>query len=92
MIGRAKFAAHIHGAGLVAGDLVQDYARHAAIAEPASLTETVSRDPDDDLVLATALGAEASLIVSGDRDLLMLGAYRNIRILAADDALRLIGR
>ena len=70
---------------------MQDYARLAEVVVPAALTEPVSRDPDDDLVLATALGAEASLIVSGDRDLLELGTFRDIRILAAADALTLIG-
>lgn len=59
---------------------------------PASLSGPVSRYPDDDLVLATALAAEASLIVSGDRDLLVLGTFRDIRILAAADALATIGR
>lgn len=92
VLGRAKVAARVHDAGLAAADLVRDYARLAEIAEPASLAEPVSRDPDDDLVLATALGAEASLIVSGDRDLLALGTFRDIRILAAADALTLINR
>jgi putative PIN family toxin of toxin-antitoxin system len=91
VIGRAKFAARVQEAGLAAADLVQDYARLAEVVMPAALTEPVSRDPDDDLVLATALGAEASLIVSGDRDLLELGTFRDIRILAAADALTLIG-
>lgn len=92
VIGRAKFITRIHDAGLAATDLVQDYARLAELAAPASLMESVSRDADDDLVLATALGAEAALIVSGDRDLLVLGAFRGIRVLAAAEALAAIGR
>ena len=36
--------------------------------------------------------AEASLIVSGQRDLLTLGMFRDIRILTSADALTLIGR
>jgi predicted nucleic acid-binding protein len=43
-------------------------------------------------VLATALAAEASLIVTGDHDLLTLGTFRDIRILDAADALAAIGR
>ena len=92
VIGRPKFAARVHAAGLSAADLVQDYADLADITVPAPLSEPVCRDPDDDLALATALAAEASLIVSGDRDLLSLGAFRNIRILAAVDALAAIDR
>ncbi|MBX5462129.1 MAG: hypothetical protein IRZ28_13705 [Steroidobacteraceae bacterium] len=55
MIGRAKFAQRLQLAGLSATALVQDYARLAEIVEPAPLSG-VSRDPDDDVVLA----AEAS--------------------------------
>lgn len=89
-IGRPKFATRVRQAGVTAVDLVQDYARLAEIVVPASLPERVSRDPDDDLVLATALSAEASVIVSGDRDLLVLGTFREIRILDAADALVVI--
>lgn len=92
VIGRAKFAARVRDAGVAAAELVEDYARLAEIVAPASLTESFTRDPDDDLVLATALGAEASLLVSGDRDLLVLETFRGIRILDAADALALIGR
>lgn len=92
VIGRAKFTARVHDAGVAAAELVEDYARLAEIVVPASLTAPVSRDPDDDLVLATAFAAEASLIVTGDRDLLTLGTFRDIRILAAADALAAIGR
>ncbi|MBX5461610.1 MAG: putative toxin-antitoxin system toxin component, PIN family [Steroidobacteraceae bacterium] len=66
---------------------MQDYARLAEIVEPAPLSG-VSRDPDDDVLLATALAAQAFLIVSGDLDLLDLGTFRDIRILNAADALR----
>jgi putative PIN family toxin of toxin-antitoxin system len=92
VIGRPKFAERVHAAGLSAATLVQDYARLAELVEPASLPEPVSRDPDDDVVLATALTAHADLIVSGDRDLLDLGAFRNLRILTATQALATFGR
>ena len=41
----------------------------------------VSRDPDDDQVLAAAIVGEAEAIVTGDRDLLVLEAHRGIPIL-----------
>jgi predicted nucleic acid-binding protein len=47
----------------------------------------VSRDPDDDAVLACAVSARADLIVSGDKDLRVLGSYRGILILSAAEAL-----
>jgi predicted nucleic acid-binding protein len=63
VIARPKFAQRIQAAGLSAA-LVQDYTRLAEIVEPAPLAQPVSRDPDDDVVLATALAARATLIVS----------------------------
>jgi putative PIN family toxin of toxin-antitoxin system len=91
VIGRKKFAQRLQAAGLSPAALVQDYTRLCAIVEPAALPQPVCRDPDDDLVLATALPAQAFLIVSGDLDLLDLGSFRDIRILNAADALRHLG-
>jgi predicted nucleic acid-binding protein len=48
------------------------------------------RDPDDAHVLACALAARAEMIVSGDADLLALGNYKNIPIVNAVAALRII--
>jgi uncharacterized protein len=55
-----------------------------------ALIEPTSRDPDDDHVLACALGADAEMIVTRDRDLLMLGSFRSIPIRSARDALALV--
>ena len=90
MVARPKFSQRIHAAGLSAASLVQDYTRLAEIVEPAPLAVPVSRDPDDDVVLATALAARATLIVSGDQDLLVLGTFADVRILNAADALRVL--
>jgi putative PIN family toxin of toxin-antitoxin system len=45
----------------------------------------VSRDPDDDQVLAAAVAGEAEAIVTGDRDLLILETHRGIAILSPAD-------
>ena len=87
VIGRPKFVERIKAAGLSAAALVQDYGRLAEIVDPAPLLGPVSRDPDDDAVLATALAAHADLIVSGDSDLLDLGKFGDIRILTTAEAL-----
>jgi putative PIN family toxin of toxin-antitoxin system len=57
------------------------YHRHATWVDPPPLDDPVSRDPDDDWVLSTALAAEAEAIVTGDDDLLSLGEYEGIPIL-----------
>jgi predicted nucleic acid-binding protein len=42
----------------------------------------VCRDTTDDVLLATAVGARADTIVTGDQDLLVLGSYEGVGILS----------
>jgi uncharacterized protein len=49
---------------------------------PAPLEAPVCRDPDDDVVLATARAGECATIVTGDHDLLVLDPFQGIRVLA----------
>ena len=58
------------------------------IVEPAPLEAPVSRDADDDGVLATAVAAGAALIVTGDQDLLVIGRYHGIDIVSPRDFLK----
>lgn len=51
------------------------------LVEPVSIPVPVCRDPDDDVVLATAVAAGADVIVTGDQDLQVLGDYQRIPIL-----------
>jgi predicted nucleic acid-binding protein len=44
---------------------VDGYAAYASPVRP-ELTPRIASDPDDDVVLGTALAAKADLIVSGD--------------------------
>ncbi len=55
---------------------------NAEIVKPVSLGERVSRDKDDDLVLATAAAGQAEMIVTGDNDLLVVKRFRGIQILS----------
>jgi predicted nucleic acid-binding protein len=57
------------------------------LVEPAPLPAPVSRDADDDVVLATAVAADANLIVTGDQDLLVLRRYTTIDIVSPRDFL-----
>lgn len=50
------------------------------LVAPAPLAAPVSRDADDDVVLATAVAANAAAIVTGDLDLLVLQSYRGVEI------------
>ena len=53
----------------------------AEVIDPPPLAQPVSRDPDDDAVLALAIAARADMVISGDADLLSLLSFENIPIL-----------
>lgn len=70
--------------------VVADYVMSINIVEPTPISAT-SIDPDDDVVLATALAARADLIVSGDRKhLLVLREHAGIPIVSVAQALAMI--
>ncbi|MHB1539927.1 MAG: putative toxin-antitoxin system toxin component, PIN family [Steroidobacteraceae bacterium] len=88
VLGRQKFAARIARVGSSAPELLAGYLALTTLVRAATLAAPVSRDPDDDHVLACALAAKADLIVSGDkRHLLILGEYQGIAIRTAAEAL-----
>lgn len=53
--------------------------RRAAVVEPQAPFPRVSRDSDDDLIIATAVAGEADRIVTGDDDLLTVGTRNDAR-------------
>jgi putative PIN family toxin of toxin-antitoxin system len=65
----------------------------AAVCEKPALSGSirVCRDPDDDMVLETAVAGRADCIVTGDQDLLVLDPFQGIRILAPADFLKEVG-
>jgi putative PIN family toxin of toxin-antitoxin system len=91
VLARAKFAARIAQVGSNIADLLAGYRALAQLVRTAAMAP-VSRDPDDDQVLACALAADAGLIVTRDQDLRTLDPFRTIRILPAREALALIAQ
>lgn len=87
---RAKFAKAIGASGMTLDELVLGYAELATLVTPEPIPPTVPNDPDDDHVLACALAAQADLVVSGDGDLLSLGMFREMPIVNAAEAVRLL--
>lgn len=63
---------------------------HADFAEPPMPVAPISRDPSDDIVVATAVTADAPYVVTGDNDLLSLGTYESVSIVTPRQFLDLL--
>ncbi len=61
-------------------EIISFLERHTSNVQPADVPADACRDPDDLMVLGTAKAAGASYLVTGDRDLLTLDSYGDIRI------------
>jgi putative PIN family toxin of toxin-antitoxin system len=68
---------------------LKEFRRHVRLVEPSPLPSPICRDPDDDVVLATAIAGTADAIVTGDQDLLVLVDHQGIRILSPRQFLQL---
>ena len=52
------------------------------VVTPVALERPVCRDPDDDLILGTAIAGSAACIVTGDKDLLSLERFSSVDIVS----------
>jgi putative PIN family toxin of toxin-antitoxin system len=55
---------------------------------PQKEVKRIKKDPDDNRILECAVEAEAHFIISGDKHLLELKKYENIRIITPSDYLK----
>ncbi|MCI4430573.1 MAG: putative toxin-antitoxin system toxin component, PIN family [Burkholderiales bacterium] len=90
ILARRKFDKKIIASTLTVDQLVDRYAALAAMVRPTP-TARIAPDPDDDVVIGTALAAKADWIVTGDRPLLSVAEYQGVRIVGVTQALQLIG-
>jgi uncharacterized protein len=90
ILSRDKFAEKIAASGQSIDQIVDGYAAYAEIVRPAATTR-IAPDPDDDVVLGTALAANAEMIVTGDRPFLSVGRWRDIGVVTVGDAIIKIG-
>jgi hypothetical protein len=65
------------------------YSGFALLVEPTAVPP-VAPDPDDDVVIGTALAAKADFLVTGDRTLLAVGEYQGTRFVSIHEALELV--
>ena len=78
VLGRLKFAPYVS-----IQDRQQFIRLLGRVAEMVPITHTIRacRDPNDDKFLELAVNGEAQLIVTGDKDLLVLNPFREIAII-----------
>lgn len=87
---RNKFAEKIAASGQSIDQIVDGYAAYAEIVRPIA-TPRIAPDPDDNVVIGTALAARADMIVTGDRPFLSVGRWQDIDIITVSEALIRIG-
>lgn len=90
ILNRRKFERKIAASRLTVDRLVDAYAQLAVLVRPVP-TPRIAPDPDDDVVIGTALAAKADLIVTGDQPLLAVAAYQGVRILSVRQAVEILG-
>jgi uncharacterized protein len=90
ILSRDKFAEKIAASGQTIDQIVDGYAAYVEIVRPVE-TQRIAPDPDDDVVLGTALAASAEMIVTGDRLFLSVRRWLDIEVVTVGAALKRIG-
>ena len=65
--------------------------RRTTIVSVKHTRRLIAQDPEDDMVLSTALKGNASYIVSGDEHLLDLKIFKGVKIVTVDEMLETLG-
>jgi uncharacterized protein len=87
VLARAKFQSKIRSLGITSQDLMNLVRQLSEACLPDSVNVPNLRDPDDAVILGTAIAAKAVVVISGDLDLLVLGEFTGIPILTPADFL-----
>lgn len=78
---RPKFVARIDLIAQSADEMLRSFAALCIVVNAPPLPQPAASDPDDDIVLACAVAANAEVVVSGDHHLLDLSTFARISIL-----------
>ena len=91
VLSRRKFSGQLAKLNANADDLFDGYATLVRLVAPAAISPVILADPDDNIVLATAVAGDAEAIVSGDAHLLGIGEFRGIPIITPAAAVSRLG-
>jgi putative PIN family toxin of toxin-antitoxin system len=91
VLSRRKFSGQLAKLNASAADLFDGYAALVRLVAPSAIGAVILADPDDDIVLATAVAGDAEAIVSGDAHLVGIGEFRGIPIVTPAVAVRRLG-
>ena len=80
-----KFPLFVNSLNLLEASLRKD----TVFVQLGSMTIDASRDVDDNRIIETAYIGKAQYIISGDKDLLVLKKYKDIKILNPGDFLKI---
>ncbi len=64
----------------IKGLIEEELLPYVEVVNPRRRLRVVERDPSDDKFLECAVAGKARVIISGDKDLLSIGRYRQVRI------------
>ena len=71
-------------------EFIETFRDECTVISPLPELHVVVRDPQDDMIISCAVVADADYIVSRDKDLLDLGAYREINIVSPEVFIQLL--
>jgi uncharacterized protein len=84
-LSKEKFFTKVAASEQSVDQLVDGYATLLTLVRP-QLIARIAPDPDDDVVIATALAAKARYIVTGDKPLLRVKSYKGIEFVSVNEA------
>lgn len=88
ILSRPKFEKKIASSLLSVEQIVDLYSELVSVVRPTPVPR-LAPDPDDDVVIGTAIAAKADFIVTGDRALLSVTHFEGGRIISVSEALAL---
>jgi hypothetical protein len=86
-LGRVKLQSKIRSLGATVQILLAKTSELVKLCQETSVDVPQLRDQDDAIIIATALAANAEVIITGDEDLLTLNEFEGILIITPTDFL-----